>query len=372
MRRMAILVTLSIMLAWSLPGPAALGQVVKIGVVGPLTGPVSPTGLMMRNGIQLAVNEINEAGGIKGVGKVELVIEDSKCIPAEGVNAVQKLVHRDRVAAVLGDVCSFATIAEMKVTERGETPQMTPVSASHNVTEQGNKWVFMVQAVDRLAAALVADFAVKDLKLKKLAIIHDQSEYGKDGADVIEATLKKYGITVVARESFRFRDVDFTGQLLKIKDKAPEGLFLWGIYGEISLIMKQSKQLGMKFIPLASDAQAYPDYIKLAGEAAEGTITEAVFVATDPDPKVQAFIKKYQAAFGEVPDPGAALGYDAMNVLAAAVQRAGSADRAKIRDALATLPGHSGVTGETKFNERGENVRGNFIILVKGGKHYRY
>ena len=186
-----------------------------------------------------------------------------------------------------------------------------------------------------MAAAKMAKFAVEGLKLKRMAIIHDQMDYGRTGADVIEETLKNYGIKVLARESFRLGDKDFSGQLLKVRESGAEGVFVWGIYGEVARLMKQAKELGIRFVLLASDAQAYPDYIKLAGpEVAEGTYSEVVWVATDPDPAVQAFIRNYKARFGEEPDPGAALAYDTVHVLAKAIERAGGLDRTKIRDAL--------------------------------------
>lgn len=350
--------------------PHPIAAQVKVGVVGPLTGPIATTGFSMRNGIILAAEEINAAGGIKGVGKIDLVVEDSRCLPSDSVTAAHKLVTRDRVVAVIGDICSPATAASMRVTQKAETPQLTPLSSAYSITEAGNPWIFRIQINSRREAATMADFAVKELGLKKLATLFESGDFGQDGANIIKQTLAKYGLRPLVEESIRRGDKDFSGQLLKVKESGAEGVFLWTIFGEAALIMKQAKSLGINFVPLGGNPQAHPDYIKLAGEAAEGTYTNAAFVSTDPDPKVQDFVRKYQARFREVPDPGAALGYDTMKVLAVAIERAASLDRHKIREALLAVR-YPGITGEISFDPKGDTIRDPKIIIVKGGKHIR-
>ncbi len=340
---------------------------VKVGVFGPLTGPVADTGIACKFGVEMAAEEINAAGGIKGVGKVEALSVDSECAPAKAVDAINKLIFRDKVVATIGDVCSGATLAAMKVAAQAETPMLNNTSTSPVITAQGNKWIFRLQASDSKGAKNLTEFAVKKLGLKRIAIMHDNDAYGKDGADVIEKTLKDLGLSAVARLSFGRGDKDFSAQLLKVKEANADGVMFWSIFFDTALALKQARQLGLKFQGLGSDANGYPKFIELAGETSEGFIASAIFFNNDPSPKVQTFVKKFRDKYKKEADPTSSCAYDTMYVLAKAIEKAGSLDKAKIRDALKGTS-YDGVTGQISFDETGDSIRKVFEVQVKNGK----
>ena len=174
---------------------------VKLGVVGPLTGPVAVGGLQTKYGLELAKDEINSRGGIPGVGEIEFIYEDDKCVPPESGNAVNKLVYRNKVLAVIGSVCSSSTMAGMIVSQKAKTPQITAVSTSPAITQKGNKWIFRSSIADATRAGALAEFAVKKLNKKKVGIIHDADDYGRDGAYAFVDKLKEFNIEPKNRPS---------------------------------------------------------------------------------------------------------------------------------------------------------------------------
>jgi len=346
------------------------GEPIKIGVVSPLTGPVAVGGLHTKNGLELAKDEINGKGGVPGVGNFELIYEDDKCIPPESVNAVTKLVHRDKVLAVIGSVCSSATLAGMTVTEKAKTPQITTVSTSPAITQKGNPWIFRTALVDSSRAEVLAEFAVKVLKAKTIGIIHDADDYGRDGAEAFIAKFKEFNIEPKVKESFNRKDKDFSGQLMKAKNAGVDVLIVWGLPEESSLVLRQIKDLNLNLRVMGGDAMANPRTLELAGAAIEGTFSAIDFVRTDKSPRIQDFVKRYEGRFNTPSDNVAAKGYEGLHLLTQAIAKSGP-DKTKLRDTLLTIK-FDGITGLTVFDKNGGNLQKLNIVIIKSGTVYKY
>jgi branched-chain amino acid transport system substrate-binding protein len=345
-------------------------QSVKIGVVGPLTGPVAVGGIQTKNGLELAKDEINEKGGIPGVGKIELVYEDDKCVPTDSVNAVTKLVHRDKVLAVIGSVCSSATMASMVVTEKAETPQITTISSSPQITQQGNKWIFRTQISDSTRAAVLAEYAIKVLKKQNIGIVHDADDYGKDGADAFVAKLKDFNVSPKVRESFNRKDKDFSGQLSKMSRAGVDLLVVWGLPEESSLIARQVKDMNLNVQLMGGDPLSNPRFIELAGPAGEGAFSATSFVRTDKSPKAQEFVKKYEARFKIPANNICALGYECLYMLTQAIKDSGP-NRSKLKDGIRKMRFESISGTPVTFDENGGSLQKPIVVTIRNGELYR-
>lgn len=368
MKKKSISISVFLMLLFCVQ--VALGDTVKIGVVGPLTGPVAVGGLHTKYGLELALKKINDGGGIPGVGKIELIYEDDKCVPPESANAVNKLIYRDKVLAIIGSVCSSSTIAGMVVSQKAQTPQITAVSTSPEITNKGNKWIFRSSIADSMRASALAEFAVKELKKTKIGIIHDADDYGRDGAQAYIDKLEEFNIKPLVTESFNRKDKDFSGQLSKIAKVKAEILVVWGLPEETALIAKQARNMGLDVQLMGGDPMANVRFIELAGPASEGAMSAIGFVQTDPDPDVQAFIKQVRDTFDDVTTNVAAAAYDCLHFIAEAIEKSGM-DKSKLRDALAQT-NYKGLSGTTKFDKNGGSLNTPKVVLVKDGKIYKY
>ena len=361
--RRVLCLTILGLLAFAADG---VGASVKVGVVGPYTGSSAPFGISMREGVQLAVEEINAAGGVRGLGPIELVLEDDEGKPDVAVSAVAKVVQRDRVAAVIGPINSSNCLASMRVTQKERVPQITPVCASPAITAQGNPYIFRTTLSDSRYAASLAEFAVKTARLSRFAILHDADDYGTDGANVFERRLRELGIAPLVREKWNRGDKDFTAQLLKVKEGNADGLLTWGLAAEIALIARQARQLGITARLLGGTGLATPRFLELGGPAVEGTLVTMLFVPDLPDPRAQAFVRRYEARFGRRPDTFAAQAYDSAHLLAGALA-SGGVNGPKLRDAIAKSQ-YEGITGPVVFDETGERIRGLLVTVIRSGK----
>jgi branched-chain amino acid transport system substrate-binding protein len=255
----------------------------------------------------------------------------------------------------------------MKVAAQSQTPMLNNTSTSRTITAQGNQWIFRLQAADTKSAKSLVEFAVKKLNLKRIAIMHDNDAYGKDGAEEVEKSLKAIGFPVAGRFAFGRGDKDFSAQLLKVKEANADGVVFWAIYFDTALVMKQARQLGISFQGLGSDAMGYPKFIELAGPVSEGFVASAIFSNTDPDPKVQGFVRKFREKYKKESDPTSSCAYDTMHVMAKAIEKAGSLEKTKIRDALKGIS-YGGVTGKVSFDDTGDSIREVFHVTIKDGK----
>lgn len=367
-KRLTIL-TIIVFLAFALStGPVMAAQkVIKVGVVGPLTGQFAAAGQSQLTGAEMKAKEINAAGGPY---RIELVSEDdaSKC--DQTVNATVKLINQDKVVAVLGAVNSPCSLAMVPITKRYKTPQFT-LSIGTAITQQGSKWVFRVNAGAPMQSKALAEYAVKVLGHKKLAILYSDDEYGASAMESFVKALDSMGMKAVAVESYPREDKDFTGQLIKIKNSGATVLFPTGSYQASALICRQAKQLGMNLQILGDTGNASPKFIELGGDAVEGAIIVEPFTITDPDPKVQEFAKKYEALYNRKADAWVAELYDSMGMVHEAVVKTGKIDRQAIRDYIAGMKkgsGYKGILGDWAFADTGDGLLDLYKVKIRGGK----
>ncbi len=350
------------------PGQAAtVPNPITIGIVSPLTGGVALVGKNVEAGVQLHFQEINQAGGLLG-SKLAVVAEDDAAKPEQSVNAVTKLITRDKVAAIIGSVTSPTTLAGMEVSQKYETPQITPVSTALKVTQSGNKWIFRVAVSDRHHAGVIPAFLAKTLKIKKAAIIYVNDDFGQGGAKLLQEAAGKAGLQIVAVESYLGDAKDFTAQLSKAKEAGAGALILWSRQSDGALIIRQAHQLGLKVPIIGGDAFSSPLLIKLGGEDVDGVYFTTSFLPTPEQARAFAFDKKFKAKYHRDPDFAAAQAYDAAGILAEAIRRAGSVDRARIREELAKTKNYQGVIGTISFDPTGDLEFTPKIGQVKGGK----
>lgn len=343
------------------PAAAVAADDIKIGILGPMTGPGSLMGQGQRDGALLAIGKINAAGGIKG-RKVAPIIMDDQAQITLGVNAMKKLVYKDEVLAVLGTPNSPVCLATMRVAAKAKTMQIM-FGVAPKITQSGNPWILRITPSDLVMAANYVDFVVKKLGLKKLAILHDSSDYGKGPLPTLKKRMKQLGLKPVLVESFNVGDKDFAGQLNNIKHAGADGVFLWGLYVEGAQIIIQAKQLGLNMPFMGSSGVLQGAFLKLAGKAANGMYLTTYFSLDNPAKRVQDFIKEYKPKYGK-PTPLSALAYDGANVLIEAMQKVGF-DRDQIRKYLRDIKGYKGVTGRIETDKNGQGGQSSIIMKVE-------
>ncbi|HEY0426255.1 MAG TPA: ABC transporter substrate-binding protein [Pyrinomonadaceae bacterium] len=322
----------------------ATGDTIKVGVYGDLTGQTSSFGQSTKNGVQLAVDEINAAGGVNGK-KITLVVEDDQGRPEQAKTVISKLINQDKVQAVLGEVASSNSLAAAPVAQEAHIPMITPSSTNPKVTEVGD-YISRVCFIDPFQGSVMAKFAANTLKAKTAAIIGDvQSDYSKGLTEFFTQEFTKQGGKIVAEQKYAQTDPDFKAQLTAIRNSNPDVIYIPGYYGQVAIIAKQARELGMNMPLLGGDGWDSPELWKLGGDALKNAYISNHYSAENPAPEIQNFVKNYQAKFGVVPDSLAALAYDAAKVLADAIKRAGGTDSAKLKEAINQTKDFAGVTG---------------------------
>ncbi|MGI8813062.1 MAG: ABC transporter substrate-binding protein [Pyrinomonadaceae bacterium] len=320
------------------------GDTIKVGVYADLTGQTSSFGQSTKNGIELAVEEINNAGGVNGK-KIELIVEDDQGRPEQAKTVVSKLINQDKVQAVLGEVASTNSLAAAPVAQEAKIPMITPSSTNPKVTEVGD-YISRVCFIDPFQGSVMAKFAANTLKAKTAAILGDvNSDYSKGLTQFFEEEFTKLGGKVVAKEAYTQTDPDFKGQLTKIRNLNPDVIYIPGYYGQVGIIAKQARELDMNMPLLGGDGWDSPELWKLGGAALKNTYISNHYSAENPAPEIQNFVKAYKAKYNVDPDSLAALAYDAAKVLADAIKRAGGTDSAKLKDAINSTSNFPGVTG---------------------------
>lgn len=349
------------------------GDVIKVGEFASLTGKEATFGVSSHEGTLLAVEELNASGGVLGK-KFELLTEDDLSKAGEAATVVNKLISRDGVVAILGEVASSRSLEAAPICQLNKIPMISPSSTNPKVTETGD-FIFRVCFIDPFQGTVMANFALKTLKAKKLAVFTDvKSDYSKGLAKYFKEGLAAGGGQVVAELDFNGGDKDFKAQLTAIKAANPDAVFVPGYYTDAALICIQAKQLGLNVPLFGGDGWESEDLIKIGKEAVEGNYFSTHYHPDVSSPRSKAFVESYKKRFKntdgtpKAPDAMAALGYDSAVILAEAIKRAGTTDGQKVRDALAAIKDLDGVTGKTTINEKRDATKPAVILLVKDGQ----
>ena len=353
------------------PAKTAAKEPIKFGIIGPYTGPNAKPGQSMKQGVNLAVEEINKAGGVKGRQLVAM-FEDDASVPAQSVSATEKLINKDEVAFLIGTFNSSTTLADMKIIERDKTPMMVPIAVAIEITESGNKWVFRNSATNPMQAEQLMNYIYKQTKQRKFAVLHENTDYGKGLMTAVESYIKKNGGSMIA-ESYSIGDTDFYAQLTKIKNNGPEGLIICGNLSEGSQITRQFKELGIKAQLYGFGGLSSYDFNNVAAGSNDGLIATSYFENASPNPLAQNFIKAYKAKYNVDPDMFAAAIYESVYIAKDAIEKAGDAKdiagfRVALRDQLAKAKDLAGVQGPTTFDSKGQADKQVMIIQWNKGQ----
>lgn len=365
------------------------GNELVIGEYGSLTGNDATFGQSTKNGVELALAELEEQqeGRIGGLD-VRVVVEDDQGRPEEAATVVQKLINQDRVVALLGEVASSRSLAAAPIAQAAGVPMITPSSTNPRVTEAGD-YIFRMCFIDPFQGTVMAKFARQNLGLERVAILKDvRNDYSVGLAEFFTRAFMEMGGTLDAEQAYSAGDQDFRAQLTTLKGRNPQAIFVPGYYTEVGLIARQARELGYQGPLLGGDGWESEQLLEIGGEALNGAYYSNHFSNDNPDPALQAFLEKYRAQFGSEPDAIAGLAYDAARVLfmhleamakeepgifaglssANAGTDARRAATANLRDRIAKTAGFPGVTGTITLDENRNAAKSAVVVAVRDGR----
>lgn len=340
---------------------------ILVGYYGDLSGRTSSFGQSTKNGVEMAADEINKAGGING-RTVKIITEDDQGEPNKAATVVTKLINQDKVQAVLGEVASSNSLAAAPKAQEAKVPMISPSSTNPAVTQVGD-YIFRVCFIDPFQGEVMAKFSANNLKAKRAAILYDfNSDYSRGLFQFFKRSFTGLGGQIVTEQSYTQGDRDFSGQLTAIRAANPEVIYVPGYYGEVGVISNQAKQLGIKAPLLGGDGWDAPQLWQLGGASLNGNYISNHYSVDDPSPAIQKFVADYKARYNILPDALAALGYDSMKVLGDAIKRAGTTENVKLRDAIAQTRDFPGVTGKITIDSDRNAVKPAVVLKLQDSK----
>lgn len=345
-------------------------QEIKIGAILPLTGDAAAWGEKGKKGIDLAVDQINEHGGIDGK-QLKVIYEDTQALPRLGVTAVTKLVNVDKVPVVIGDIVSATTLAAAPVAEKNQVVLLAPTASAPAITDAGD-YIFRIWPSDLVEGKAMAKFAAEN-DYKEIGILYIQNDYGIGLKNAFSDTYTQMGGKVVADVAYKQDETDFRSHLSKLNSNNPKAIYLISYYKDAALALKQASELGIQCQFLGATAVQDPKLIEIAGKAAEGLIY-AIPSGFDPENKsaiVRNFKEAYNKKYSEDPNFVAAHCYDAVNLIAHVMRKSGITSTL-IMPELAKIMGFQGVTGEITFDENGDVIKPVDIKVIKNGNFEMY
>ncbi len=338
---------------------------ILVGEYGSLTGSEATFGISTSNGIKMALDEVNKAGGVKGK-QIKLITLDNQGKSEEAAAAVTRLITQNGVTAVLGEVASSRSMAAAPIAQQNKIPMISPSSTNPKVTEVGD-YIFRVCFIDPFQGTVMAKFASENLKAKKVAILRDvKSDYSVGLADFFIKKFKDLGGEIVSDQSYQSGEMDFKAQLTQIKAAKPDAVFVPGYYTEVGLIARQARQLGLTVPLMGGDGWDSSKLFEIGGTAINGNYFSNHYTTESTEPVVVEFIKKYKERYGDTPDGLAALGYDSAKVLVEAMARTADLKPSQIRDEIAKTKDFNGVTGKITIDAQRNAVKPAVIVKVDG------
>ena len=369
------LMVISTIFLFSLVGPSGAQDMIKIGFFAPITGPAAADGLSAKNAVELGLKEVNDSGGIRGK-KVELIVYDDRLKAEEAVAIANKLIEKDKVVGVASGSYSGPTRVAAPIFQKAGMPMVAGYAVHPDVTwdpkqKKPNDYCFRNGFLGEIEGAAAAEFAVKNLKAKRISLIFMDNDFGRAISSGFAERAEKLGASILAKQMYKFPgEKDFRPFLTRIKEGNPEVIFAAGYYNEAASIVRQSKELGIRSQILGEEGFDSPKFLEIAGPAAEGVIIATNLDRDDPRPVVQNFLKNYRKAYGEDADMVGASSYDAFMILVNAVKEAGT-DPQAIQRALLATKDYNGLTGKISRFVQGEVVKPVQIQVVKDGKFRR-
>lgn len=355
------------LVAWASP---AASEPIHIALSAPLTGNFAEYGQNFQKAIDLAVEWINQAGGIKG-RPITIVPGDSQSDPKQAAALAQKFTSDSRIVAEIGDFSSTACLAAQPIYDRAGMVQLSP-TASHPKFAPGSQWSFGIVGTQEGEGPFMARYAVQKLGKKRIAVLHINNDWGIVSKDLFVKAARELGAEVLSVEAFFETEKDFTGVLTKLRGQKPDLLYIPSFYNEAALINKQREKLGWMDVAMMGPGSLYsPKLLEIGGASVNGLYTSAVFFPRDPRPEVQKFVKGFEARYKATPNMFAAVAYDAANLLAETIRKAGT-DRKAIREELARSRDVPGVTGKITFTERRDVVKDYRYLVIKDGEFVLY
>jgi branched-chain amino acid transport system substrate-binding protein len=341
---------------------------VRVGEYASLTGKEASWGQSSHKGITMAVEEINAAGGVLG-RRIELITEDNQSVPGQSATAAKKLIARDKVVALLGEVSSGRSLEAAPVAQGARIPMIAPASTNPKVTQVGS-YIFRVCFIDSFQASVIAKFVGGELKARRVAILSSVSNaYSVGLARIFRERFAAAGGVISGEQKYSEGDKDFRAQLTAIGAAGCDAVFVPGYYEEAALIVRQARDLGLAMPFVGGDGWVSDQLLLIGGDALNGCYYSTHFSPENDSPVVRRFVSGYRARWeNETPDAFAALGYDAVGVLADAIRRAGSTEGPRLRDAIAGTRNFMGATGETTIDANRDASKPATIIAIRGGR----
>ncbi|MGO8064930.1 ABC transporter substrate-binding protein [Rhizobium leguminosarum] len=345
---------------------------IKLGLVAPMSGPNARYGAFSMHGAELAVKDINDAGGIDGM-KIELLNADSQGTPVEGVSAARRLIDQDGVDFIIGDVSSSVTLAIQPVAEDAEVLLLNAASSNPKITYQagvgGFKWTYRNYPTDENRALIVAKYAAEQRGFTKFAVLSVDSDYGRSAITFTKKYLPDFKGEILSEDYYKEGEVDFRSVLAKIRDNGAQAIIMYGLADTTPIIARQMIELGIagKVALIGNGEFNTEKTIKSAPSALEGAVEAAAWLPQFDSPESKAFVEKFTAAYNEAPNNHAYVHWDTVNLLAAAIKQAGSADKVKVRDALSKIKYKSPV-GEVTFDDHNQARLPMILLQIENGK----
>jgi branched-chain amino acid transport system substrate-binding protein len=375
-RRAFCISTAILSLAASVPALSGLAQaadeIIKLGIVAPMSGPNARYGAFSMHGAELAVKDINAAGGVDG-RKIELFNADSQGTPVEGVSATRRLIDEDEVDYIIGDVSSSVTLAMQPVAEDAGILLLNAASSNPKITYGagvgGYKWTFRNYPTDENRAFVVAKYAAEQRGFSKFAVLSVDSDYGRSAIEFTKKYLPEFKGEILSEDYYKEGEVDFRSVLAKIRDNGAQAIIMYGLADTTPIVARQMIEIGLagKVTLIGNGEFNTEKTIKSAPTALEGAVEAAAWLPAFDSPESKAFVEKFTTEYSEAPNNHAYVHWDTVNLLAKAIHEAGSADREKVRDALSKIKYKSPV-GEVTFDDHNQARLPMILLQIENGK----